>query len=203
MSPQPFGRLKAIAAPLPQANVDTDQVIPARYLNRPIDADLSDVLFRDLRLDADGRPKPDFVLNQPPYDRARILVAGRNFGCGSSREHAVFALRDWGIRAVIAPSFGDIFHNNCFKNGLLPIRLDAALVALLGAQVREQQGAELEIDLEAQTVTAPDGRLHPFEIDPFRKELLLKGTDEIRLSLDMMPRIEAFEAAHAREMDWL
>ena len=156
-----------------------------------------------MRFNADGSEKPEFVLNEPPYRGAKILVAAENFGCGSSREMAVWALEACGIRSVMAPSLGDIFHQNCFKNGLLPVILPADTVAGLRRQLHAAPGGTITVDLQAQTVTAPDGAIHRFEVDPFRKELLLTGRDEIALTLDFDARIREFEERHAREMAWV
>jgi 3-isopropylmalate/(R)-2-methylmalate dehydratase small subunit len=197
-------RLTAVAAPIDLPNVDTDRIIPARFLRKPRGSEgYAGFLFHDERFDPDGTPRPGFVLNQAPYARARILVAAENFGCGSSREAAVWALDAFGIRVVIAPSLGDIFHQNCVKNGLLPVILPADQVADLRRQLREWPGAEVAVDLEAQTVTAPDGTRHRFEIDPFRKELLLTGRSELALTLSLDASIREFEARQARETPWL
>jgi 3-isopropylmalate/(R)-2-methylmalate dehydratase small subunit len=196
----PFRTLDAVAVPIAQPNVDTDQIIPARFLSRARgSAGLGDCLFRDLRFARDGSEVPDFILNQPDYRPAQITVGERNFGCGSSRENAVWALYDYGIRAAIAPSFGDIFYNNSLKNGLLPVRLSAEIVAGLLAQLQENPGARIAIDLEAQTVTAPDGAIHPFEIDPFSKHCLLNGVDELEFTLSQADQITAFENRYGRE----
>ena len=201
---QPFTRLTAVAAPIDLPNVDTDRVIPARFLRKPRGAPgYASFLFHDVRFDADGSERPEFVLNQVPYRAAKILVTAGNFGCGSSREAAVWALDACGIRCVIAPSLGDIFHQNCFKNGLLPVILPGDIVAGLRRQLHEQPGATLTVDLEAQTVTAPGGAQHRFEIDPFRKELLLTGRDETGLTLGFEAHIREFEERHAREMPWV
>ena len=198
-----FTRLRAIAAPIDNANVDTDQIIPARFLRKPRQEGAALFLFHDLRFDDDGSEKPAFVLNRPPFRAARILVAERNFGCGSSRENAVYALHDYGIRTVIAPSFGDIFFNNCFKNGLLPIVLPAEEAAALRASLHAKPGAEIEVDLAAQCVVGPDGRSHSFDVDPFRKHCLLEGVDEIGFTLGYDKKIAEFEAALAQELSWL
>ncbi|MBT2300715.1 3-isopropylmalate dehydratase small subunit [Variovorax paradoxus] len=192
-----FTRLDAVAAPLPRINIDTDQIVPALYLQKPRSANFGDFLFRDVRHDAEGALRPDFPLNHPAYAEARILVAGRNFGCGSSREHAVWALVDGGFRAVIAPSFGDIFFSNALKNGLLPVRLAEELVDGLLATLQAMPGARLGIDLAAQSVTAPDGSRASFEIDPFARHCLLEGLDELDYTLTQSARIEAFERARA------
>ncbi len=201
---EPFRHLAAVAAPIDLPNIDTDRIIPARFLRKPQGAPgYATFLFHDVRFDADGSEQPDFILNQAPYRHARILVVAENFGCGSSREMAVWALDACGIRSVIAPSLGDIFHQNCFKNGLLPVILPAEVVAGLRRQLHQRPGASITVDLDAQTVTAPDGGRHRFEIDPFRKEMLLSGRDEIGLTLDFAARIREFEERHARGMPWI
>lgn len=199
-----FTRLTAVAAPLDLPHVDTDRIVPARFLRLPRGApEYARALFHDLRFDAAGAERPEFVLNQPPYREARILVTAENFGCGSSREMAVWALAAWGIRAVIAPSLGDIFRQNCLKNGLLPVLLDAAVVADLRRQLHARPGAAVTVDLETQTVTTPAGVVHRFEIDPFHKALLLSGQDELALTLAHEPAIRAFEARLAAEQPWV
>jgi 3-isopropylmalate/(R)-2-methylmalate dehydratase small subunit len=201
---QPFTRLTAVAAPIDLPNIDTDRVIPARFLRKPQGSPGYDgYLFHDVRFNADGSEKPEFVLNQAATREARILVAAENFGCGSSREAAVWALLAYGIRTVIAPSLGDIFHQNCFKNGLLPVIVPAAIAAALRQQLHARPGATLTVDLESQTVTAPDGTAHRFEIDAFSKEKLLKGQDDIALTLGYETQIREFEARHRAEMPWL
>jgi len=200
---EPFGRLTAVAVPIDLPNVDTDRIVPARFLRRPRGPEYARFLFHDVRFTADGAERPDFVLNQAPYRQARIVVAAENFGCGSSREGAVWALHAYGVRAVVAPSLGDIFHQNCFKNGLLPVILPGAVVAALRGQLRARPGATLTVDLEAQAVTAPDGAVHPFDVDPFRKRMLLTGQDDIGSTLGHEAEIAAFETRHAREMPWL
>jgi 3-isopropylmalate/(R)-2-methylmalate dehydratase small subunit len=200
---EPFARLTAVAAPIDLPNIDTDRIIPARFLRKPRGSEgYARFLFHDVRFDADGAERPDFVLNQAPFRDTKILVTAENFGCGSSREAAVWALDACGMRAVIAPSLGDIFHQNCYKNGLLPVILPGALVAGLRRRLHDEPGATVTVDLEAQTVTAPDGTRHRFEIDPFRKELLLNGLDEIGLTLDSEARIREFEERHAQLMPW-
>ncbi len=188
-----FGTLTATALPYPQVNVDTDQIIPARFLQKMRDNDFGEYLFRDLRFDEKGNEKPAFPLNRPEWRKAQIIVAEQNFGCGSSREHAVWALADYGFRAAIAPSFGDIFFNNSLKNGLLPIVLPAAAVAKMLEDLQVRPGAQVTIDLEAQEVTAPDGSKHHFEVDPFSKHCLLNGIDELEYTLSQSDRIAAFE----------
>ena len=188
-----FTTLTAVAVPLPQANIDTDQIIPARFLAHPRD-EMAPHLFRDVRYHENGSPKPDFVLNKPEYKNARIVVAGRNFACGSSREMAVTVLQDNGFRSVIAPSFGDIFYSNCFQNGILPIVLPEARVNDLLRFIMELPGAEITVDLAAQTVRGPDQKVDTFDIDQFRKDCLLSGRDEIEMTLTHEAEIAAFEA---------
>jgi 3-isopropylmalate/(R)-2-methylmalate dehydratase small subunit len=194
-----FTTLDAVAVPIAQPNLDTDQIIPARFLSRPRAKGLGECLFRDLRFTRDGAEVPEFILNQAPYRVAQIAVGERNFGCGSSRENAVWALYDYGVRSVIAPSFGDIFYNNSLKNGLLPVRLPAEIVAGLLAQVQNEPGAHIGVDLRAQTVRAPDGTIHHFEIDPFSKHCLLNGIDELEYTLSQADQITAFENRYGRE----
>ena len=201
---QVFTRLTAAAAPIDLPNVDTDRVIPARFLRKPQgSAGYERFLFHDVRFDADGKERPEFVLNQPGFRGAKIVVAAENFGCGSSREAAVWALAAYGVRAVIAPSLGDIFHQNCGKNGVLAVILPAEIVAGLRRELHARPGATLSVDLEAQTVTAPDGAVHRFEIDPFRKQMLLSGQDDIGLTLGYEAQIAAFEASHRAAPPWL
>ncbi|HEY2995046.1 MAG TPA: 3-isopropylmalate dehydratase small subunit [Methylomirabilota bacterium] len=201
---QPFTRLEAVAAPIDLPNVDTDRVIPARFLRKPQGSPgYERYLFHDVRFDAGGAERPEFVLNQPGFREARIVVAAENFGCGSSREAAVWALAAYGVRAVIAPSLGDIFHQNCGKNGVLAVILPADTVANLRRQLHARPGATLAVDLEAQTVTAPDGAVHRFDIDPFRKRMLLDGQDDIGLTLGYEPQIAAYEAQHRAAPPWL
>ena len=197
-----FHKLDAVAVPIAAPNVDTDQIVPARFLRKPRHAGYGGFLFHDLRFGDGGAEKPGFVLNQPAYRGARILVTEKNFGCGSSREHAVYALWDYGFRAVIAPSFGDIFFNNCFKNGLLPIVLPAEHVAALQAEL-QRPGVQVIVDLERQQVIAPSGTLYPFDVDPFRKQCLLEGLDEIALTLGHDGEIAAFERRQSQELGWL
>ena len=200
---EPFARLTAVAAPMDLPNIDTDRVIPARFLRKPREAGFGPLLFHDVRFDADGAPKPDFVLNHPGYRDAKILVTADNFGCGSSREGAVWALMDHGIRCVIGPSFGDIFFENCFKNGALAVVLPADVAAGLRRALAERPGATLTVDLEGQTITGPGGEAIRFEIDAFRKHGLLTGQDEVEMTLARLPAIEAFEARRRVEMPWL
>ncbi|MDB5810188.1 MAG: 3-isopropylmalate dehydratase small subunit [Betaproteobacteria bacterium] len=200
---QPFTKITGVAAPLELANIDTDKIIPARYLRRLREPGYEKLAFHDIRYDADGKDRPDFVLNQAPYRQAKILVAGANFGCGSSREAAVYVLWDYGIRAVIAPSFGDIHYGNELQNGMLPVVLPDATCAKLRQQLRDKPGADIGVDLESQTVTGPDGTAYRFEIDPNAKERLLKGLDDIGLVMQYEKEIETFEAKHHRELPWL
>ncbi len=200
---EPFKPLHAMVVPLPVANVDTDQIVPARFLWRKRGDGWAGFLFHDLRFNEDGTLKPGFVLNRPDYQGARILVAERNFGCGSSREHAVWALFEWGIRAIVAPSFGDIFYNNCCQNGLLPIELAPEIVAALLETLNKKRGTELGVDLEAQTLEGPSGEKHPFEIDPFQKECLLAGTDKIGFTLRLQDEITKFENSYGESASWL
>jgi len=194
---QPFITLISTAVPMRAENVDTDQIIPARYLTAVTKAGMGDGLFAAWRYETDGSPKPDFVLNVPDYQGAEILIAGRNFGSGSSREHAVWALTEYGFRAVIAPGFADIFYNNSLKNGLLPVTLPEDQVAMLWDLVEEQPDTAISIDLETQTVTLPDGQQAGFAIDPYRKVCLLKGLDDLGYLLEQAPAIAAYEASHA------
>ena len=182
-----------LAAPLNRLNVDTDQIIPKQFLKRIERTGFGQFLFYDWRFRDNGDPNPDFVLNDPRYQEASILVAGANFGCGSSREHAPWALQQYGFKAVIAPSFADIFRNNCYKNGLLPIALPDDVTANLMEQIEAQEGYRLMIDLEAQQVVQPDGTTHPFEIGDFEKYCLLNGLDEIGWTLQFDEQISAYE----------
>jgi 3-isopropylmalate/(R)-2-methylmalate dehydratase small subunit len=199
---QPFTRLDAKAAPLPLANIDTDQIIPKQFLKTVEREGLAKGLFYDLRFDEQGREKPDFVLNQPAYKGAGVLVAGDNFGCGSSREHAPWALMDFGVRAVISTSFADIFYNNCFQNGLLPVVLRPEEVRQLMDEARGGNHV-VSVDLESQTVTSPSGAVFRFEIDPQRKAKMLKGLDAIGETLQAGPSIDTFESRRALSQPWL
>ena len=197
-----FTTLKAVAVPIDQANVDTDQIIPARFLGRTRDRQVEG-FFHDFRLDPNGRPREGVTLNNPAYKGARIMVGNTNFACGSSRENAVTTMVDNGFRSFIAPSFGDIFFNNCFQNGCLPIRLPADRVARIRAILHELPGAEIAIDLAQQTVTGPDGQTDSFDVDSFRKEMLLKGADEVKITLGYEADIKRFEDRQKQEMPWL
>jgi 3-isopropylmalate/(R)-2-methylmalate dehydratase small subunit len=198
-----FTSLTGVAAPLPMINVDTDKIIPKQYLKTIQRSGLGKGLFDELRYHTDGSEVADFVLNQPAYRQAKILIAGDNFGCGSSREHAPWALLDFGITCIIAEDFADIFYNNCFKNGVLPIKLDAATVATLMADAQNGANAVFTIDLEHQTVSRPDGQAVHFEIDPFRKRCLLEGLDDIGLTLEKTPAIESYEERQRLSQPWL
>ena len=191
---QPFTKLTGIAAPLDRVNVDTDQIIPAVYLKRIERSGFGRFLFSRWRFNEDGSPNPDFVLNHPEYKKAVILVSGRNFGCGSSREHAPWALLDYGLRAVIAPSFADIFFNNCFQNGLLPVSLPESQVDEIMDMTKRRPGSSLTVDLESQQVRSDDGEIAlTFDVDPFRRYCLLNGLDDIGLTLLHEDKIGEYE----------
>ena len=198
-----FSKLTAVAAPLDMANVDTDKIVPGRFLRKLRGPGYDKLAFHDIRFNADGSENPDFVLNKAPYRSARILVAAANFGCGSSREAAVYVMFDFGIRCVIAPSFGDIHYGNELQNGMLPVVLADAVCATLRAQLAAEPGAKITVDLDAQKVTGPDGTVYAFEIDANSKERLLKGLDDIGLVMQYSADIEAFEARHRAAMPWL
>ena len=198
-----FTALTGAAAPLPMVNVDTDAIIPKQFLKTIKRTGLSSGLFFELRTDRDGVSTGDFVLDKPAYRDAKILVAGDNFGCGSSREHAPWALLDFGIRCVIAPSFADIFFNNCFKNGILPIALPQETVDVLMADAQMGANATMTIDLEAQTITRPNGETVAFAVEPFRKHCLLNGLDDIGLTLQKAASIDGFEAGAVRDRPWM
>ena len=198
-----FTRVEGIAAPMFEPNIDTDRLIPHRFLRKPLSAGYRNFLFHDERFTQEGGERPDFVLNREPYRRANVLVAGPNFGCGSTREGAVYALDDFGIRAVIAPSFGDIFRANCLQNGLLPVVLPQDVVAALAARIEANPGITVAIDLASQTATLPDGAVHRFDIAPGAKEQMLRGLDEIGITLEHAAAIEAFEQDYRRRVPWL
>jgi 3-isopropylmalate/(R)-2-methylmalate dehydratase small subunit len=207
-----FTTIKAIVAPMDRANVDTDAIIPKQFLKSIKRAGFGPNLFDEWRyldhgepgMDNSGRPlNPDFVLNQPRYQDAKILLARENFGCGSSREHAPWALQDYGFRVIIAPSFADIFFNNCFKNGILPIVLDAATVDGLFHDLAAQEGYQLTVDLEQQQITKPDGSTIDFDVDAFRKHCLLNGLDDIGLTLQHVEDIKAYEVKRKQQAPWL
>mgnify|MGYP000992156475 CR=1 FL=1 len=199
----PFTTLTGIAAPMPLVNIDTDMIIPKQFLKTIHRSGLGKNLFDEMRYTADGAENPDFVLNKPAWREAQIIVAGDNFGCGSSREHAPWALLDYGIRCVISTSFADIFYNNCFKNGILPIVLPEPAVAALMRDAENGANARLTVDLEAQTVTGADGTAYPFEMDPHRKHCLLNGLDDIGLTMEKAPAIDAYEARIAQSQPWV
>ena len=198
-----FTKLTGVAAPMDVINVDTDQIIPKLHLRTIKRTGLGKVLFDDLRFNPDGTEKPGFILNQAPYRDAQILVAGDNFGCGSSREHAPWALLDFGIRCVISTSFADIFYNNCFKNGILPIAVSADELGALMADASDRENPVLTVDLQAQQITRPNGATVCFAIDEFRRECLLDGLDDIGLTMQKVDRIDAFEARQREQQPWL
>ncbi len=200
---QKFTTLSGIAVPFPMINCDTDRIIPARFLKTIKRSGLGINLFNDIRYDDDGSEKSDFILNRAPYRGAKILVGGENFGCWSSREHAPWALLDFGITCVIAPSFADIFYNNCFKNGILPIKLPKEDVEKLLDDAERGANATLTIDLEAQTIQGPDGGEISFEVEEFKKHCLLNGLDDIALTMEHTDKIDSFEEGHKTAQPWL
>jgi len=199
---QPFKKLSGVAAPLNMINVDTDMIIPKQFLKTIRRTGLGSALFHEMRTRPDGSENPDFVLNKPAYKKAQILIAGANFGCGSSREHAAWSLLDFGVRCVISTSFADIFYNNCFKNGVLPIVLPQAEIDKLMDDAERGANAIISIDLEAQEIRGPDGGVIKFAIDAFRKQCLINGWDDVGLTLRNETRISDFEAKRQREMPW-
>ena len=198
-----FENLTGIAAPMPMVNVDTDMIIPKQFLKTIKRSGLGVNLFDEMRYDREGNEVADFVLNKPQYREAEILVAGENFGCGSSREHAPWAIKDFGIRAVIAPSYADIFYNNCFKNGIIPIVLPQDQVDALMKDAEKGANARMTIDLEAQTVTSSDGEVFGFEVDSFKKHCLMNGLDDIGLTMEKSGSIETFEKSAAQARPWV
>ncbi|WP_371038140.1 MULTISPECIES: 3-isopropylmalate dehydratase small subunit [unclassified Rhodosalinus] len=198
-----FTPLTGIAAPLPLINVDTDMIIPKQFLKTIKRSGLGKHLFDEMRYDENGEENPDFVLNRAPYRDAEILIAGENFGCGSSREHAPWAIKDFGIRCIIAPSYADIFYNNCFKNGILPVALPQEAVDALMRDAEKGANARIAVDLEAQTVTSPDGTVYPFEIDAHMKHCLLEGLDDIGLTLSKSAAIDSFESRASAARPWV
>lgn len=198
-----FTVLTGVAAPLPIVNIDTDMIIPKQHLKTIKRTGLGKALFEEMRYDNSGKENPDFVLNKPAYRKAQILVAGDNFGCGSSREHAPWALLDFGITCVISTSFADIFYNNCFKNGILPIKVSKENLGKLMDDANRGANATLTVDLEAQTIKGPDGGTVKFDIDPFRKKCLLEGLDDIGLTLQRASDIDAYEKRNAASQPWL
>ena len=197
-----FTTLTGIAAPMPLVNIDTDMIIPKQFLKTIQRSGLGKNLFDEMRFTQDGQEIPDFVLNQPAYRNAQILVAGDNFGCGSSREHAPWALLDFGIRCVISTSFADIFFNNCFKNGILPVVLPQEAVDALMDDARKGANARITVDLDSQTVTASDGTTFKFEVDAFKKHCLMNGLDDIGLTLEKATAIDSYEAKNATLRPW-
>ena len=203
---QPFTTLTAVAAPLDIAKLDTGMIVPGRFQRlprRPAHNDYAHVFLHDLRFDANEAPRSQFVLNQPAYQGAGILVTGPDFGCGSSRESAAYATLDFGVRALIGASFGDVYRGNCMQNGVLTIVLPQAVVSGLMAQLQKAPGATMTVDLEQQTVIAPDGTAHAFDVDATRKERLLKGLDDVGVTLQHLPQIGAFEAQYRADMPWI
>lgn len=200
---QKFTTLTGIAAALQKPNIDTDQIIPKQFLTTIVRKGLSKGLFYDWRFDETGNKKPDFVLNQSPWDAAKILIAGENFGCGSSREHAPWALMDFGIRCIIAPSFADIFYNNCFKNFMLPIVMDQLTIDRLAALAANPAGYNLTVDLPNQTISGDGLPPVKFQVESFRKHCLVNGLDDIGLTLELAEKIDAFESKQKQAMPWL
>ena len=198
-----FDKLTGVAAPLPLINVDTDMIIPKQFLKTIKRSGLGVNLFDEMRYGDDGQELPDFVLNRPAYRKAEILVGGENFGCGSSREHAPWALLDFGIRCVIAPSFADIFYNNCFKNGILPITLPQAQIDILMKDAEKGENARIQVDLENQSITTSDGEVYSFEVDAFKKHCLINGLDDIGLTMEKVTSIKAFEKKASAERPWV
>ena len=198
-----FTKLTGVAAPMDAINVDTDQIIPKLHLRTIERTGLGKVLFDELRFHPDGTEKPEFILNQAPYRNAEILVAGDNFGCGSSREHAPWALLDFGIRCIVSTSFADIFYNNCFKNGILPVTVPRDALDALMADASDRENPILTVDLEVQTITRPNGAVIHFAIDEFRRDCLLDGLDDIGLTMQKVDRIDAFEARQREQQPWL
>ena len=200
---QKFTQLTGVAAPMPEINIDTDRIIPKNYLKTIKRTGLGTALFAEVRYDESGKENPNFVLNKPAYRKSEIIVAGENFGCGSSREHAPWALLDYGIRCVISTSFADIFFNNCFKNGILPIKLPQEDVDKLMEDAERGSNATLTIDLEKQEIRRPDGGVITFDIDPFRKHCLLNGLDDVGLTLQHEAKINDFEGRQNADKPWL
>lgn len=198
-----FTTMTGIAAPMPLVNIDTDMIIPKQFLKTIHRSGLGKNLFDEMRYDAEGNELPDFILNQPAYRESQIIVAGDNFGCGSSREHAPWALLDFGIRAVISTSFADIFFNNCFKNGILPIVMPQEVVDVLMEDARKGANARVTIDLENQQVTTSDGQSFPFEVDAFRKHCMINGLDDIGLTLEKSSKIDSYEDKMAQSRPWV
>lgn len=199
---EPFQTLTAVAVPLDDANIDTGRIFPSRFLRKPRSAGYHNFLFCDARFDEAGKERPDFIMNQAPYRQARIAVTGANFACGSSREPAVYAFVDAGFRCIVAPSFGEIFFSNCFRNGLLPVVLPAEEVAEIRRGLHAAPGTTMTVDLAAQQLRGPGGRVHAFEIDGARKLRLTKGLDDAALALEFLPEIEQFETQYFEAWPW-
>lgn len=200
---QKFDKLSGIAAPMDILNIDTDMIIPKQFLKTIKRSGLGANLFHEMRFDDNGNDRPEFVLNKPAYKEAKIIVAGDNFGCGSSREHAPWALLDYGVRCVISTSFADIFFNNCFKNGILPIKVTAEQRDALMADAADAENPELSVDLVTQTISRPNGATINFDVEPFRKQCLLDGLDDIGLTLEKGLEIDSFEAGRDADRPWL
>ena len=200
---QKFNKLNSVPAYLPIVNIDTDMIIPKQFLKTIKRSGLGANLFHEMRFDDDGNDRPEFVLNKPAYKEAKIIVAGDNFGCGSSREHAPWALLDYGVRCVISTSFADIFFNNCFKNGILPIKVTAEQRDALMADAADAENPELSVDLVTQTISRPNGATINFDVEPFRKQCLLDGLDDIGLTLEKGREIDSFEAGRDADRPWL
>jgi 3-isopropylmalate/(R)-2-methylmalate dehydratase small subunit len=198
-----FEKITGVAAPMPLVNIDTDMIIPKQFLKTIKRSGLGVNLFDEMRYDDDGAEVPDFVLNKPAYRNTEILIAGENFGCGSSREHAPWALKDFGIRCVVSTSFADIFHSNCFKNGILPVILPAEQVAALMAEAEKGANARITVDLEAQEITTSEGDVFAFQVDAFKKHCLLNGLDDISLTLAKAKAIDTFEATASAARPWV
>ena len=198
-----FENVSGVAAPMPLINIDTDMIIPKLFLKTIKRSGLGVNLFDEMRYDDDGKEVESFILNQPAYRKAEIIVAGDNFGCGSSREHAPWALKDFGIKVIVSTSFADIFYNNCFKNGILPIRLSAEEVAVLMEDAERGENARISVDLEAQTISATDGTAILFEVDSFKKHCLLNGLDDISLTMQKADAIDDFEAEYSQRTPWV
>jgi 3-isopropylmalate/(R)-2-methylmalate dehydratase small subunit len=199
---QKFTQLTGVAAPMPEINIDTDRIIPKNYLKTIKRTGLGKALFAEMRYDESGNEKPDFVLNKPAYRKSEIIVAGDNFGCGSSREHAPWALLDFGIRCVISTSFADIFYNNCFKNGILPVTVSPEDLEKLMDDASRGSNATLTVDLEAQEIRGPDGGVVKFDLDQFRRHCLLNGLDDIGLTMEKASSIDSFEKRAAEARPW-
>ena len=197
-----FEKLAGVAAPMPLVNIDTDMIIPKVFLKTIKRSGLGVNLFDEMRYDREGNEKPDFVLNKTQYRKAKILVAGDNFGCGSSREHAPWAIADFGIKCVVSTSFADIFYNNCFKNGILPVVLPQDQVDILMKDAEKGANSIIEVDLEKQTIASSDGEVFSFEVDPFKKHCLLNGLDDIGLTMEKEDQITAYESKTAQMFPW-